>query len=211
MRNALLGLGLALAGATAASAALPAATGNTESHPIAINARVTAQCVISGDTVANIDVSLAGNDGFLASGLQGEIEQALAGTGTQAWCSGANNRIRLEASPLVRNGSNGNLANGFVQAVGYSVSVDVPGAQNLLFPAQPDAASDIPVTRLLQGRFGASGNGATLAWDGGYLNLNPQPVTVSGGLFGLPTIETGRRLAAGDYTSTVVLTLTPGV
>ena len=92
-----------------------------------------------------------------------------------------------------------------------AVNINLVAFQNLLFPAQPDAASDIPFTRLLQGRFGASGNGATLAWDGGYLNLNPQPVTVSGGLFGLPTIETGRRLAAGDYTSTVVLTLTPGV
>ena len=208
MRNALLGLGLALAGATAASAALPAATGNTESHPIAINARVTAQCVINGDTVANIDVSLAGNDGFLASGLQGEIEQALTGTGTQAWCSGANNGIRLEASPLVRNGTNGGLANGFVQAVSYSVSVDVPGAQNLRFPAQPDAASDIPVPRLLQGRFGATGAGANLGWGGGYLNVSPAPATLVGPL-ALPA--PGRRLAAGDYTSTVVLTLTPGV
>ncbi len=223
MKRILMAAAMLAVPAVASAASLPAATGSTATHSITLNGRVTAQCVATGTSSVNLPNSLAGADGFLAAAtVQSDLLAQLNTTNTRAWCSGNSNKVVLSRTALVRNGSTGAVGgDGFANAVLYDVGVNIPGAVNpgavnpgySYTEGTSDGAGNGPVV----GRFGPTDAGAAVTFvqdTYGSAKLVPEVVAAAAGADGASNTFTtvpGVRLAAGDYSSVLTLTLTPGV
>ena len=218
MKRILMAAAMLAVPAVASAASLPAATGSTATHSITLNGRVTAQCVATGTSSVNLPNSLAGADGFLAAAtVQSDLLAQLNTTNTRAWCSGNSNKVVLSRTALVRNGSTGAVGgDGFANAVLYDVGVNITGAVNpgsSYTEGTSDGAGNGPVV----GRFGPTGAGAAVTFvqdTYSSAKLVPEVVDASAGADGASNTFTtvpGVRLAAGDYSSVLTLTLTPGV
>lgn len=221
MKRLLMAAAMLAAPALASAQALPAVTGATATQNITINGRVTAQCVInSGTSSFNLTQSLAGADGFLnASGLQSALESGLTNTNTTAWCSGNSNKVVISRTALVRNGTTGAQgADQFGNAVLYDVGVKINNAPVAGF-SYTDGSSDGPGNGHIVGRFGPMNQGEPVTFvtdiSGPASLLTPIVVAATSAAAdgATPTFSAlpGVRLSAGDYTSTVTLTITPGV
>ena len=218
MKRILMAAAMLAVPAVASAASLPAATGSTATHSITLNGRVTAQCVATGTSSVNLPNSLAGADGFLAAAtVQSDLLAQLNTTNTRAWCSGNSNKVVLSRTALIRTGSTGAVGgDGFANAVLYDVGVNITGAVNPGYSyteGTSDGAGNGPVV----GRFGPTGAGAAVTFvqdTYSSAKLVPEVVDASAGADGASNTFTtvpGVRLAAGDYSSVLTLTLTPGV
>lgn len=206
-------------GGSALAQSLPPAADPAVENDIVLNGRVTAQCAIEGANSATITQSLAGDDGFISPTAAADIISALNQAQPEAWCSGDNNQMNLYRTMLVRNGSNGQPDDGFAQAVLFDAGINFPTPVNNGF-SYDEGTSDGEGSGPVVGRFGPTGNGETGVfvidnYDGGATafttaeagNADPSDTGPSATFVETP----GVRLAAGDYTSTVTLRLTPGV
>jgi hypothetical protein len=224
MKNLVIGLM-----ATASTlVGLPSFAANPQ--PVQINGVTPAQCGISGATTATVNGggpngSIAGADGFLAAGLQGNLVAALAATNTTAWCSGLA-VVNLRRTPLVRVGTNGSRdGSGFANAIGYDVAIRIANARrfdSISLNSGPHEGTADGILGPIMLPFGPTGSGNVVTFLNDSLTLtgfnntprvlNLQSSPNYNGV-SLPLrfqeIATPTRLAAGDYSSTVTLTLSP--
>jgi hypothetical protein len=211
-------------------AALPAAAAQNAS--VAINGAAPAQCGVSGSTTATLTgggaAGLADANGFLDSSAQVRIVAALNNTNTQAWCTGGST-IVVTRTPLVRTGTTGRIdTSGFVNAIGYDVAVKITGASRTDPYLSPGFGGGVEGSS--DGNsgpgfnpFGPTGNGSIVQFvNDDYAPSQSFDATpslldlTSGASFTGPTatlrtqaVANTTRLAAGNYTSTVTLTITP--
>ena len=203
----------------------------SQTESVVINAEAAARCGISGATSATVtgtgpSGSLADSTGFLATGLQSRINQALTSTNTLAWCT-ALSVVNLRRTPLVRSGTDGKIdSSGFARAIGYDVAIRIAGARRVLpinVTSGPHEGTADGVFGPVMRPFGPTGAGNALTFlndDFALVNsFNATPkvlnLTSSPNFDGFAAVLQGQavatptRLAAGQYTSTVTLTLTP--
>lgn len=197
---------------------------------IVINGNAAAQCSVSGATTATITgggaAGLADSNGMLDGSAQSRIVTALNATNTFAWCTGGST-IVLTRTPLVKTGSTGALdSSGFARAIGYDVGISIANASrtdNAVGPnGDQEGTSDGPSGPTFN-PFGplGSGNRVTFVNDGyapaQSFNATPRTLDLTSGASyagGSTTLQsqvlaTPTRLAAGDYSATVTLTITP--
>jgi hypothetical protein len=156
-----------------------------------------------------------------------DILSGLSATNTTAWCSGVS-KVVLSRTPLVRQGTNGAVdTSGFVNAIGYDVQIVLTGATRTSpFAGYDDkeGSSDGAGSGPTFNPFGPIGTGVvvnfiadTWANPTGVFDTVAEPLNLSvspgfdgptGGLLG-QVVPNTTRLAAGTYTGTVTLTLTP--
>ena len=199
---------------------------------IIINGKAEALCNVSGNKTATIASggsggAIAGADGFLDTGVQSRITTALSATNTRAWCSGLSN-ITVRRTPLVRTGTTGGLdSSGFANAVGYDVGIKIAGAarkDNFVGTNGLQEGSSNGATGADFLPFGPTGEGKLItfvndSWMDENQTFNATPITLN--LTSSPSFDGSSltlrgqgvagptRLAAGDYKSTVTITLTP--
>lgn len=221
MKNLTIGL----VAAVGVLAAMPALARNSG---VAVNATTPAQCGVSGPTTATITggaAGLADTNGMLEATVQTRILAALNQTATSAWCTGLST-VNLTRTPLVRVGTNGRIdSSGFANAIGYDVAININNARRFTGFATANGglefSSDGPIGAILRA-FGPRGDGSLVTFLNDQLpiaSFNATPRTLSltsptsytgiSAILRLQAVNTPRRLAAGDYTSTVTLTLSP--
>ena len=212
-----------LAGAAAMMLSAPAFAANPQA--IIVNGSVTPLCAINATTaVVSVSNQLADSaTGFARLNVAADVATALNTAGITAWCTGATNGVVLSRTALTK--GNGLVdGSGFANGVVYDLDLTIPGAiradsvapGGVKFEGTSDGAGNGPGVGLGSftsvDSFGATGSGApvTFSTEGsstsGAITVN----NVSGATSGF-TVNNANRLAAGAYTSTVTLTLTPGV
>lgn len=218
-----------LLGLVASANLLAALPTSAQAASVTINGAAPAQCGITGASSATITGggaggSLADTNGFLDSSAQSRIIAALNTTNTEAWCTGRSTVV-LTRSPLVRGATGAVDASGFANAIGYDVAINIANATRV------DGYTDAGLVGLegssdgLGGpafnAFGPRGNGSGVLFlndtYGDSFNATPKTLNLTGSPTATPptsglipqVLSTPTRLAAGTYTSTVTLTITP--
>jgi len=182
----------------------------SQSQTVAINASVAPKCGVSAQqTTVTLSQDLTDSDAKVRSGVTTEIANALNGARIVAFCNGVNNSVEVKRAVLARTGATGNgLADGgFAQFIRYNLDASLNGVA--LDSTSNDSATVVP------SRFGghislsdtnthvqfaqASSAGAPVASSNG---STPTSVNWSS--------LTDRRLAAGTYTGSVEVIVTPG-
>lgn len=196
--------------ASAAALLVAGAASAQDSQSVAINASVAPKCGVSAQqTTVTLATDLTDADAKVRSGVTTEIANALNGARIIAFCNGVNNSVEIKRAVLARTGATGNgLADGgFAQFIRYNLDASLNGVA--LDSTSTDGAS--PVASRFGGhislsdanthvRFAqAASNGAPVASSSGSdaTAINWEP-------------RTDRRLAAGAYTGSVEVIVTPG-
>jgi hypothetical protein len=225
------GFAITVSGNAFAQSLAPVSGGSATT--VNINGTVAPQCKITGSSTASVTgtaaAGLADSSGFLsgASALN-DILAGLTATNTTAWCSGVSTVV-VSRTPLVRQGSTTGAidASGFVNAIGYDVQIVLAGATRTSpFAGYDDkeGTSDGAGNGPTFNPFGPIGTGVTVTfikdtWANptGVFDTIAEPLnlTVSPSYDGpsqallANVVPNTTRLAAGTYTGTVTLTLTP--
>lgn len=205
-----------VAAATAVIATPAFAQESSNNHDVAVTvqADTPAKCNIAADdqtvTLANYD--LTNSNGQARGNVGTTIGNALTGLNMKAWCTGGANGVVLTRTSLQKDGSSGGLTDsGFAQNIVYDLALKIDGLSRSdrsddLIEATEDGTGGPTV-----GRFGPTGAGATLT----FVNFGDASTATSvAGAGTLPRASydtSTARLVAGNYTSTVTLTLTPGL
>jgi hypothetical protein len=195
----------------------------------------------AGNTVTLPGNRLSNNDGFATSDVGTLIANALNGLSMAAWCTGASNSVSLSRTTLARVGTNGGESpEGFNQAVIYDLAMAIAGTGGAApsgnngngngggngngnngcgngngGPSNPancglniSTANGIGTGTAT--RFGPTGNGNAVTFSA-VGSSNATAVAGSGTGARALFASDPSRLAAGDYTGLVTVTLTPGV
>lgn len=207
--------------ATAALAALAATSAQAQSNVEnwTISGKVPAQCAVDATTTAIsiADGTIVGRDGRLkAADLQTALLSGFNSSGTFAWCTGNNNNANLRRTALVRTETT--FTNGFAEAILFDLGIDIDGTENPGFSYQ-EGTQDGGGAGTLNQRFGPTGAGSAVVFVADSVGAGlTAPVLVArpnpgqnGSTTEFTQIDQQTRLASGDYTGQVVLTLTPGV
>jgi hypothetical protein len=218
MKTLLLAAAASLAFAGVASAQTP------DSATIIINGDNPAKCgVISSPASVNLAADqISDADGFANPALGQAVANALTGAGTPVavYCTGASNGVVLGRTSL-RTGD-GTPVNGFNRAVVYDIAMSIEGATRadnvtplegssdggnggVTGPGSPTGAGNDVSS------FGASPSGAAVSW---FAEGNNAFATTSNSSAYDATgsyAPSENRLAAGTYSGTVQITLTPRV
>lgn len=116
--------------ATAAMAALAATTAQAQAPATenwTVEAFVEARCAINTDSNTVVDISgtdMANENGRLReNAVQNALLNGFNAKDTRAWCSGANNGVRLQRTALVH--TNPGDLNGFAGAVLFDLGIDI--------------------------------------------------------------------------------------
>ncbi|WP_295206976.1 hypothetical protein [uncultured Brevundimonas sp.] len=193
---------LMIAGAASAQTA--------RSETVAINASVAPKCGVSAQTsTVTLGSELTDANAKVRSAVTTEIANALNGANIIAFCNGVNNKVEVKRAVLARTGSTGSgLTQGdFAQFIRYNLDASLNNV--FLDSTSTDGSSTVasrfgghdspnePNTRV---RFTqAASDGAAVASSNG---SSPTATNWSS--------LTDRRLAAGTYTGSVELIVTPG-
>lgn len=201
---------IAFAAASAAALMIAGAASAQDSQSVAINASVAPKCGVSAQqTTVTLSQDLTDSDAKVRSGVTTEIASALNGARIIAFCNGVNNSVEVKRAVLARTGSTGTglAEGGFAQFIRYNLDTTLNGVA--LDSTSTDGASTVAsrfggLTSLSDTnthvRFAqAASNGAPVASSNG---STPTAINWSS--------LTDRRLAAGAYTGSVEVTVTPG-
>ncbi len=205
-----------LAAATAVIATPAFADTSTNNHAAAVtvSGQTPAKCnlLASNQTVGLGDYDLTDASGHARSDVGTTIGAALTGLSMKAWCTGGANGVVLTRTTLQKDDSTGGMTDSkFAQNIVYDVALKIEGLTREGRSDDLIEATDDGATGPVVGRFGPSGDGAALT----FVSFGPaSTATTTGGTATLPRESYGTtdaRLVAGNYTSTVTLTLTPGL
>jgi hypothetical protein len=201
--------------ATATPALADGDNTSTDTTTITVNANNPAKCNVTSSalTVALADNQISNNDGFAVSDLGSKVAAALDGLTVSAWCTGGNNTVNLQRTALVRNGSNGaKTSEGFNQSIIYDIAMDVADANRVDGTKPIEGTSDGAVGPTNVGRFGPNGVGSEVTFSNeAGSSSNASSVGTSGGSGPRSGFTAdAARLAAGAYTGTVTIVVTPG-
>ncbi|WP_313472129.1 hypothetical protein [Brevundimonas sp.] len=201
---------IAFVAASAAALLVAGAASAQDSQTVAINASVAPKCGVSAQqTTVTLAADLTDADAKVRSGVTTEIANALNGARIVAFCNGVNNSVEVKRAVLARTGATGTgLADGgFAQFIRYNLDASLNGVA--LDSTSTDGASTVP------SRFGGH---ISLSDSNTHVRFaqaasNGAPVASSNG--STPTATnwsslTDRRLAAGAYTGSVEVIVTPG-
>jgi|GEM_PF-530471 len=204
-------IAFAAASAVVLLAAGAASAQSSVSQTVNINASVAPKCGVSAQqTTVTLANDLTDSDAKVRSGVTTEIANALNGASIVAFCNGVNNSVEVKRAVLARTGSTGNgLADGgFAQFVRYNLDTTLNGVA--LDSTSTDGATT--VASRFGGHISLSDTNTHVRF--AQAASNGAPVATSAG--STPTAVdwsslTDRRLAAGTYTGSVQVILTPGV
>jgi hypothetical protein len=208
-----------------ALALVSAAPAFAASQPIVVNGTVAPICKITGDSPVVVVPDLADANGFARTDIGADVANALADATVTAWCSGNKNGVVVSRTAFVKTGgAAGGVLDGsnFANGVVYDITVSIPDG----FRSDTNSAADVDGTSDGAGNGPGVGVGAGL-WvesfgptgSGVVLTFANEGTSQSGAITAAgadgPTSTFGvvntNRLSAGDYESTVTVTLTPGV
>ena len=210
----------------AAAAVMMSGSAFAATQSIVVNGAVTPQCAITATatTVTIAAANLADTDGYARLNVGSDVALALNGAGIQAWCTGATNGVVLSRTALLK-GAGTVDASGFANGIAYDIAVKIPGA--LRGDGLDGSATGIEGTSDGAGfgpgvgagnasaavdSFGPTGSGVPVTFLNEGSSTSGAITTLGGvGPTGGFTVLNTNRLAAGNYTSTVTQTLTPGV
>jgi hypothetical protein len=210
-----------LAAAASVMMAAPAMAANPQQ--ITVNGKTAPQCAINANqTTVSFAASMANTSGFARTDIANDVATALTGAGVVAWCSGAKNTVVLSRTALKK--GNGLVdASGFANGVVYDLEMKILDAfrsdnNSNTLDGTSDGAGNGPGIGIGAGlsveSFGPTGTGSAVlfAAEAGSASaaITAFPGTGDGNVASFAP-NNANRLAAGDYQSTVTLTLTPGV
>lgn len=206
-----------LASMAALTAATPAlADGDntgTDTTTITVNAFNPAKCNVtaSANTVALASNQISDSDGFAVTDLGTKVAAALNGLTINAWCTGAKNTVNLQRTALVRNTTSGDqTTEGFNQSVIYDINMDIAGAVRADGTTPLEGSSDGNVGPTDVMRFGATGAGAAVSFSQEAASNASSVGTAGGSGPRSGFTSSAARLAAGQYSGTVTIIVTPG-
>lgn len=201
---------IAFVAASAAALLVAGAASAQDTQTVAINASVAPKCGVTAQkSTVTLAGDLTGTDAKVRSGVTTEIANALNDAQIVAFCNGTNSKVEIRRGVLARAGSTGfGLADGgFAQFINYHLDASLGGVA--LDSTSTDGAS------IVAARFGghtslsdsnthvrfaqAANNGVAVASAGG----SSLTATNWGS-------NTDRRLAAGAYSGSVEVIVTPG-
>ena len=208
-----------LAGAAAMMMSAPAFAANPQA--IIVNGNTAAQCAISATlTTVTVAASMADAAGFARTNLATDVATALNTAGVKAWCSGATNGVVLSRTALTKGTGlvdAGGFANGAIYDLQLSISDAVRSdTSGSLLDGTSDGAGNGPGVGVGAGlsvdAFGPTGTGTAVVFaaetSSASAAITANPLAAATGAY---NANNANRLSAGNYTSTVTLTLTPGV
>ncbi len=196
--------------ATAIAALGVAGSANAQvSQQVDINASVASKCGISAQQTTVTLGDLTNAQAKVRGAVTQEIADALNGAKIIAFCNAPNSTVNVERSVLARDGATGTglVDGGFAQFVRYNLDASING---LALDSTSTAGGST-----VAARFGGHDSLSSAA-----THLHFAPAAASGAAVASsngssPTATnwsslTDRRLAAGNYTGYVNVTLTPG-
>ena len=201
---------IALVAASTAALLVAGAASAQDSQSVAINASVAPKCGVSAQqTTVTLAADLTDADAKVRSGVTTEIANALNGARIVAFCNGVNNSVEVKRAVLARTGATGSgLADGgFAQFIRYNLDTSLNGVA--LDSTSTEGAST--VASRFGGHISLSDSNTHVRF--AQAASNGAPVASSNG--STPTATnwsslTDRRLAAGAYTGSVEVIVTPG-
>lgn len=201
---------IALVAASTAALLVAGAASAQDSQSVAINASVAPKCGVSAQqTTVTLAADLTDADAKVRSGVTTEIANALNGARIVAFCNGVNNSVEVKRAVLARTGATGaGLADGgFAQFIRYNLDASLNGVA--LDSTSTEGAST--VASRFGGHISLSDSNTHVRF--AQAASNGAPVASSNG--STPTATnwsslTDRRLAAGAYTGSVEVIVTPG-
>lgn len=208
---------LALVAAAGVSAPALAATADTntglQSASVVISATNPPKCDLTATKTA---ITLAGDvltdaDGVPVTDVGAQVAIELNGAGIKAWCTGSRNVVTLTRTALTTDG--GGSVGGFQKGILYDVAVANPDNTIGSRATQFEDTTNGPTGGSTWTRFGPRTSYA-LAFSNPRANatsLATNAVSSANGATASFTTYTETRVIAGDYTSTVTLTIQPGV
>lgn len=196
--------------AASAAALLVAGAASAQSKTVVINGEVAAKCGVSAQqsTVA-LSADLTDSNAKVRGAVTNEIAAALNGAQIVAFCNGVNNTVEIKRAVLARVGSTGNgLTDGdFAQFIRYNLDASLNG----LFLDSTTTAGASAVGARFGGHDSLSSAATRVAFSAS--TTGGTAVATSNGTNSTATdwsSLTDRRLAAGSYTGSVEVVLTPG-
>ena len=198
----------------AAAAVMMSSSAFAAAQPIEVNGKVVAQCAVSA-VKNSVIVSNALNDanGFARTNIATDVATALDTAGVKAWCSGSANTIILTRTAFVKTGTAGtadlfDFATGAIYDVGVLISGAVRSGFGELDALESTSDGNVGPTNVSS--FGPNGLGAVVSFVA-QTGTTSGAIETNAGVGSTPafSVNNGQRLAAGDYMSTVTLTLSP--
>lgn len=208
----------AIAAVAFATPAFAQSTQDLQTATFTVSGLNPAKCQINADDVtAELgDDEISNEQGRARNNVGSAVARALNELEVRAWCTGAKNKIVLTRTPLATGDgeqTTGPSGAGFNQAVIYDIAVLVPGYDRTK-QGETEATEDGDGGPEI-GRFGPDGRGARLRFSNYSASANSDAVNSdapgAGSRDSYSGLVDNSRLVAGDYVSTVVLTLNPGV
>ncbi len=201
---------IAFVAASAAALLVAGAASAQDTQSVAINASVAPKCGVSAQqTTVTLAADLTDADAKVRSGVTTEIANALNGARIVAFCNGVNNSVEIKRAVLARTGATGTSTTegGFAQFIRYNLDATLGGVA--LDSTSTDGAST--VASRFGGHISLSDSKTHVLF--AQAASNGAPVASSNG--STPTATnwsslTDRRLAAGAYTGSVEVIVTPG-
>lgn len=201
---------IAFVAASAAALLVASAASAQDTQSVAINASVAPKCGVSAQqTTVTLAADLTDADAKVRSGVTTEIANALNGARIVAFCNGVNNSVEIKRAVLARTGATGTSTTegGFAQFIRYNLDATLGGVA--LDSTSTDGAST--VASRFGGHISLSDSKTHVLF--AQAASNGAPVASSNG--STPTATnwsslTDRRLAAGAYTGSVEVIVTPG-
>lgn len=207
----------AIAALGVTSPALAQSTQGPQTQTWIVNGVNPPKCQItsSSNTATLGTDEISDDQGFARSNVGNSVAAALSALDVNAWCTGNSNHVVLTRTPLATGDGEQTTGTGggFNQAVIYDISVDVPSYPRV--GSATEATEDGPGSGPVIGRFGPTGNGEALNFSNYPTSDASRAVTSdapgNAARTSYTALENSNRLVAGNYSSTVVLTITPGV
>lgn len=201
---------IAFVAASAAALLVAGAASAQDTQSVAINASVAPKCGVSAQqTTVTLAADLTDADAKVRSGVTTEIANALNGARIVAFCNGVNNSVEIKRAVLARTGATGTSTTegGFAQFIRYNLDATLGGVA--LDSTSTDGASTVALR--FGGHISLSDSKTHVLF--AQAASNGAPVASSNG--STPTATnwsslTDRRLAAGAYTGSVEVIVTPG-
>lgn len=189
-----------------------------ESTVVNIAGQAEAKCSITSGP-SNINIGEVINENArVRNNLANRIANELNGLNLKAWCNGNNNTVNAYRTFLTTD--DGQLDNGFAQAIGWDVNMDIEdatrpdGTKPIEGTSDGPGASPVNVTR-----FGPTGAGAKVTFTANDtfasgFGSNAAPVVAAPGDTTrsdvVTRVDENTRVAAGDYNAQLTIQLTPG-
>lgn len=186
-----------------------AGVASAQTQQVDINANVASKCGVSAQQTTITLGDLTDSRALVRTAVTQEIATALNNARVIAFCNAPNSSVAVERAVLARVGATGTglTDGGFAQHVRYNLDASI---DNLFL----DSTSTVGASTVAN-RFGGHNSASSSA-----THLRFEPATTAGNAVAStngssPTSTdwssvTDRRLAAGNYTGYVNVTLTPG-